>query len=823
MKTVTKTALANVRQNKGRNILCGVAIALTTLLIFSILTIGFGIVHLQNAAVNAYYPNFHIMFRGVSEDGIKQLKAFDDIEEMGLREDFGQITDDDATMLMIAMDSKAISLNKQELEEGDFPKEKDEIVVTRSMLAELGMQAEIGDTITLPYQLYEGNMLGYGQEDTFRICGFAKQAESANENKTYAALFAPEYMEMMIPENEREYRITLRLAASENMTTDQIETRCTDIGTAIGCSEHDIVMNKQYLSANYTDPSTYPGIAGIVVVVVIAGILTIYSIYYVSMIPKVQEYGKLKAMGATKKQIRQIVFREGMMVALLAIPVGLIVSSFISKGFLMGVVRYLNSGDVFIQIIFDLLNNGKVPILLPWIYLLAAGVALVTVIFSIYMPMRKAAAISPVEAMRYQADSSQSRKKKRKGYAELNLLRLTGANLQRNKKRTIITVLTLSATGIFFITMSHIISCSDPVVTAKYSIEADYQISIDNIETDKLKPEQKWTSIQQNNPMNESFLEQVRAVEGVETVKTKSYLTGDIEGITTENGEFQAYIIGLDQTYEKALKAGIKEGKVDWTELEKGNQIVLCDGYLTHFFPELGVGDVLHMTLDVGDEKVEKDFEIAAFGDYASGVTSAEFILPKSVMESLTSYDLTNVCEIEVAEDRKETAYAALQSLADQAGYMETDTYEQELEKYKKQTGLISTMAYIFLIILGGIGIMNLLNTMVSSIHTRKRELGVMQAIALSRKQLIRMLQLEGLFYTAGVLVLSLGLGSTAGYGLFLYAKAEHMFDVHYYQYPVMQAVLLLVVVTVIQLALSYGITRSFRKQSLIDQIRYSE
>ena len=42
----------------------------------------------------------------------------------------------------------------------------------------------------------------------------------------------------------------------------------------------------------------------------LAGILTIYSIYYISMIPKVQEYGKLKAIGATKKQIRQIVFRE---------------------------------------------------------------------------------------------------------------------------------------------------------------------------------------------------------------------------------------------------------------------------------------------------------------------------------------------------------------------------------------------------------------------------------------------------------------------------------------------------------------------------------
>lgn len=92
-----------------------------------------------------------------------------------------------------------------------------------------------------------------------------------------------------------------------------------------------MVENREYLAANYTDPSFVKGMIVVIVMVVLAGILTIYSIYYVSMIPKVQEYGKLKAIGSTKRQIRQMVFREGMLVTALALPVGLLISSFLSR------------------------------------------------------------------------------------------------------------------------------------------------------------------------------------------------------------------------------------------------------------------------------------------------------------------------------------------------------------------------------------------------------------------------------------------------------------------------------------------------------------
>ena len=118
---------------------------------------------------------------------------------------------------------------------------------------------------------------------------------------------------------------------------------------------------------------------------------------------------------------------------------------------------------------------------------------------------------------------------------------------------------------------------------------------------------------------------------------------------------------------------------------------------------------------------------------------------------------------------------------------------------------------------------MNLVNTMINSIYTRKKELGMMQAIGLSERQLLGMMQMEGLFYTAGTLAVALGIGSLAGYGVFRYMKAENIMNVTSYHYPALSAVLLALVVALTQVLLTCAVSRSFRKMSLIDRIRYSE
>lgn len=821
MRTVTQTALANVKQNKGRNILSGIAIALTTLLIFIVLTVGYSAITIRSASVNKVYPTWHMMFRNVSYENAEALKLHEEIKTPGLRSDFGQIMADDAEIIMIAMDDTALTLNKVELESGNFPKKDNEIAVSQGLLDELGIQADIGDEITLSYQLSEKDGLGYGMEETFYISGFMAAGEENIEKKQYGALLPMQFMEERIPPQDRDYRVMFRLSDTNGMTVSEIKDKGKAIGNKFGIPEADVVDNGEYLAANYVEPSTVFVISMIVLIVIFAGILTIYSIYYVSMVPKVQEYGKLKAVGATKKQIRQIVFREGVIVAAIAVPSSLLISSLISKAIVIKMYSYSKTGDQLIEIAQNLIVKGEVKILYLPIYVITIAAAAVTMFLSLMKPMRTAAKISPVEAMRY-GGGKQSRKKERSGHADLNLLRLTKANLSRNKKRTFITILTLGATGVLFMIAATILSCAKPEEIAKVGVESDYRIFIQSVEGDKMHPEQEWSKIQQNNPMDDEFINSLKEVPGVEKVRVKKLIGGKLPEYEKEGETKEINIKGFDESYAREIEKGLVEGDVTYDELKKGGRIIM-NANLLRWIPDIKLGDTLKIELERGDETVEKSFEVAAIGKYTVGFCQEDFLLPQEVLSEINPYNLNQRCEITVDKNGHDETYRQLEELAGSREYLETYSYEQEVDMWTRSMELISIIGYAFLVILGGISIMNLINTMINSIYMRKRELGMMQAIGMSEKQLIRMLQMEGIFYTLGTLFVSIGAGSIAGYGVFLYAREEGLFSITTYHYPFAQTIILAAIVAALQILLTYMTSGSFRKLSLIDRIRYAE
>ena len=75
MKMVAQIALSNMKYHKSRNILTGIAIFLTTLLMFIVPTMGMDLINSQKAAVNELYPTWHALFRDVTEDTVEKLAS----------------------------------------------------------------------------------------------------------------------------------------------------------------------------------------------------------------------------------------------------------------------------------------------------------------------------------------------------------------------------------------------------------------------------------------------------------------------------------------------------------------------------------------------------------------------------------------------------------------------------------------------------------------------------------------------------------------------------------------------------------------------------
>lgn len=830
MNIITKTATSNLKRNKSRNILIGIAILLTTLLLTIVPTVVFGMIDLEFEAVNKAYPTFHAMFRDVDDKTAEKMIKDERLEKVGLREDPAYMVSDnpDLNIAMVYCDANTIKSNRLKLKEGKVPEQADEIVVSKNLLKVMGLKGEIGDRITVPFQAVEAGGLGMEQVKEFTITGFTADSKEGAEKGIYSAMVSKAFTQEVIPEGAHNYRAYFRITGPERTTTDVIEAQIKDIGKEYGISEKDVVDNGEYLLANYVDPAMYSGMAGLMIIIVFAGVITIYSIYYVSMMNKVQEYGKLRAIGATKRQIRKLVFREGFAVALIAIPIGLLLGALTSTFIIRGMLSVgINTNNMVTKYMKEAVESSEVALIKPWILALAVVISLAAVYLSLVRPMQVASKISAIDAIRYQGPGSKKSKAKvRKGYQELNTRKLTMSNLSRNKRRTVVTIVTLGITGIFFVVVATVLSCMNPKSMTTQDIRGDVSIFIDFDSGNQMHPERELYKIQQNNPLSEELKEQILSIDGVKKIESQTMAQATIEEILEEGKPMGIYPVGIEEDAMKELEKYVVEGSLDNAKLENGEGVILdSEGYLKSFSgKEFNIGDKINLNIKDGEDTISREFEIVAITEHAPYPLSGyDITLPSSTLQGFCNNDLTNKYNVTADKGKEESVTKAVEALVENQEFLETLTYQYAYEQAVTQIGFMRYGCYGLLFVFGLIGILNLVNTMINSVYVRRRELGMLQAIGLSGKQTVNMLQLEGLFYTAGTLVLSLGVGSILGYLAFLWAREEGLMSIREYYYPAGPAILLVVIVLLVQLLITYLVNQNFKKSSLIERIRFSE
>lgn len=826
MKMINRVALANTKYHKGKNLLSGIAIILTSVLVFLITSIGLGVVNVQNAAVNKVYPTWHAMYRQVSEENMGKIAQHDLIGEYGLRQDVGEsVLNKDDFILISYLDNGAQKLAKQTFTKGHAPKKGNDAVLSRDALKTLGYpNAKIGDTIKIPIQIYEADGMGLQQEKTFRLTGFSPDIKNQNDEKIFSMLVSKDFMEEVIPKKQRSYRMMIRLNETAATSTDAIKEQIKEIGKNFDVTEDNIVENSDYLFANYIDPAFYSGMAIIVGIILIAGALTIYSIYYVSLINKVQEFGKLAALGATKRQIRQIILRENLIVAGLSIPAGLLIGIAAVKFVFFQLISSISSEQAMTKEVRQVLDNGEVSLILPWIIAMTIGVTLLTVILASLKPMRQASKIMPIEAMRY-TGQMQGNKKQRKGFIDLNLRRLANANLSRNKKRTMVTIFSLGMIGILFVVISTVFSCMNPKQAARDTIAEDYCMSIASREGDKMRPELKWTVIQQNNPLNNKVINKIKAIDGVEKVDAFQSITGEVPSVKDPGTDkpMSLSIGGISKDQMALINRDIEKGHATYEELNSGDKVI-ATGYILANYPEIKIGDTLTFKFFDGNRTFEKDMTIIGGGSFAQSVTNFDnFLMSNEAIKKLSKNNLTYYVNIKAAKGKTKTVQSAIENIEEGNELFRLESYEEVLKQWEDTLQLTAGAGYAIMLVLAIVGIMNLINTTIDSILSRKKELGVMQAIGMSNQQMKKMLRTEGFVYAGGIILLAGGLGSILGYLVYLYAESHSLMQIKVYQYPLIQVLLMIFLVVIVQLILTYATTTIVNKETVIKRIQASE
>lgn len=811
---ITSLAKKRIRYNKSRSLLTIIAIALTTTLLMALGTSAVGLLNFNKQQASAA-SNAHATIKGLTGGQLEKLKNHADIESLETNEIFATIEYGKMNgYLTYSQELKGgIESEAGNIIEGRDAENSDEIVGSKAFFERMNVEPEVGNTFSISFRV---NGEGEIQTRDFTISGIVSERDMSkldvsDSRIAYGAKISGTLVEEMIPKEDRTYDAVIRVTGEGQLNYDEICQKINSVAEDIGISENYVNINKDYLVVA-TDPGTetIQIVTAVALLIVVFSGMVIYSIYYVGVITDVQEIGKLKAIGASKKQIRKLLLREGMFISAVSIPAGLILGFLIpyiflpkvmEKGMEVSVMSY-DAGDI---------HMFSLPVLAAVIV-----VVLLTVYISLLKPMRMAGKVSPVEAMRYQ-ESSNSRKY-RKGYGSVNVFRLAKANLVRNKKRTVVTMVTMGLSCVLFMSMAGILNSMRAEDIADRELEGnDFKIELDYDINDETYPENNLDNINKNNPFSDDLLRQILELDGVEGVNSVHEVPVSSDFPSSLFDEGRITISDLSMEKAESYKDEIEKGSIDYSKLvEDHGAVFTSDSFMDEYGFE--IGDEIDFTVYDGDRQIPLTVTIQASVDDGGAST---FVIPEETYESM-GLENNSITELFVAvdDDRYDDVKEALSDVADSNERFSLYSRDEEMDIGAMSVSMVKYPMYAILLMIAVIGFMNLINTMITSIVTRKKELGMLQAIGLSDRQMTRMLSGEGLVFTAGTLAASLTLGNIFGYLIFLWGRDSGFMSVTEYHYPVWESLLLALVLVAGQLLVTWVIGRRMRRESLIDRIR---
>ncbi|HGS9150413.1 FtsX-like permease family protein [Clostridioides difficile] len=795
MINTTKIAKSNLKQNKSKSILIIITIILSTLMLSSI---GIYIVDAgayQKENTIKYSGNYQGILANVDEKQADILSNHADVELTGEMNGVGvEKLEDDSNISLAYMNEDALKLNSFEFIKGKLPSKENEIVLDSGALKALGYKnKDLGEKIKISYDDYKSDKK---IEKEFIISGILKTSEISEAGKYYYAIISESYMRNTRDMSQEDFNIYVKLNDKSNLSIEQAKSKLNKIANDVGLDTINVAVNENYINALKPDMETIMGGVFVGLVIVLSSILVIYNIFYISIVTKVQEFGKLRAIGATKKQIKNIVFKEGFILAGIAIPIGIIL------GYVLANIIIKSFMDIDVK-------SSRLPVILSVVV-----ISFISVVLSLLKPMKVASKVSIVDAVRYTGNKI-SNKSKRKGYKNINLKRLSHANLERNKKRTYMTLASLILSGTIFITVSTALESFDAEKMAREHFPYDIEVRLSGYEMNSDKnPKDNLNILQMDNPLSKDFFNQIKNMEGIKRIESARSVKIGMEDYDVE---FKYDLLqSINENDVKSLNKNIIDGKINLERLQTGDEIVI-----THVdtAKEMGVkaGDKIRLTLYDGDKKIKKEFKVQAI---AMGVPS--FGIGKDFIDRTLKYDSTSSLGIYTEEGKYQEIKDSIKKIAKNNGFLETDFIDSRIESNKATISFIKIMGYTLTGIIGVIGFMNLVNTMITSIVTRKKELGMLQAIGLTNKQLVKMLNSEAIYYTSGMMIGSILFGGILGYIAVIFLKKTGL-SYATYSLPIVPILLMIVCILIAQFITTYLIGRSFNKESLIDRVRYSE
>ena len=350
---------------------------------------------------------------------------------------------------------------------GTLPKDPTEIILPEHLTSNGKVNYTLGDTVTLDVgdRTLDGRRLGqdtpvYTYDSETHTEVMSGEGLENTEPRTYTVVGIyerPAFEDYSAPGYTA-------LTAADTKSTDQAPIHCYfklhksaevfDFMKEMGYTqEYRYAYNTKVLLYSGTAPfdsflTAFYSLAAIIIALIVFGSVSlIYNAFSISVSERTRQFGLLSSVGATRKQLRRMVLFEALAVSIVGIPLGILVG-------IGGIgITLLLIGDKFFSIV-----RVDIPMRLcvSWqAVVIAAVIALVTVLISAWIPSKRATRVSAVEAIRQSMDIKVSGRPVRTSKLAYKLFGLPGVlagkHYKRNRKKYRTTVVSLFMSIVLFV------------------------------------------------------------------------------------------------------------------------------------------------------------------------------------------------------------------------------------------------------------------------------------------------------------------------------------------------------------------------------------
>lgn len=858
-KAVRRLADKSFRAARTRNIIAVIAIALTAMLFTTLFTIGIGTVEsFQQATMRQSGGDSHGVIKSISPEQYEKLSQDPSIVETA---DCMMMADTIANPEFLKRHVELWYMPEYhyphcfvEIIDGKAPANAEEILLDEVSMELLGKEAKAGQQVTLSMEIRPGME---AVERKFTVSGIIKADPALNVGfgivcDAYREAHADELTYTYSEDFSNTGSVRMDVNFSNSFSIEKkLEKIISNAGYSIVEGEEDYIAynaNWAYVSDGIgSDPITTGAVLVGLLLIILTGYLIIYNIFQISVIRDIRYYGLLKTIGTTSRQVRKILHRQALFLGLMGIPLGLVLGFVIGTGVVPKVVEISNYR------VSEMAISAN-----PLIFLGAAVFTLLTVWISTGKPARLASKVSPVEAVRY-TDGGGGGRKQKKSTDGGKLWKMAFSNLGRNKRRTVLVLCSLSLAvvllnSVFTVThsfdmdkyLSRFASSDFLIANAVYFQYGYYGGSEESVQEEKLTE-----SFIQACEEQDGFQEGGRLYYSMMAVMLKAdswmppdtipkdengvagrYWGGKFYPLDMWNGNYLVHFCGMEDFFYDRLDVwkGETDPQVIREKLETGKYLLyvvnIDDNNIVH------EDQVKHQPGEkiilIGEDGQEREFEVLSLvkEDYY-GMTNrngADFLyyVPADVFKEMASDQYLMSYSFD-ADDDKEAQIARFME-----SYTTTEEplmhYESKLtwkNQFYQLTGLFILIGGILAFIMGLIGILNFINSVLTGIVTRQQEFAVLEAIGMTKKQLSRMLVLEGLYYALGTIVFSLVFGCIFSVTVLRMLTGGMWFmEYHFVIWPMLVVFPFLVL-------LGFGVPKAsiyfWKKESIVERIRKSE